>query len=190
MKVSASPFEAPVGTVRSGEKQADRLRGEERDAALHLVRATSSSQSVRAGLDSATKEALKQLAEKLKSEKDGDGAGEQPANGGSKRSLGENKHSNQQKATNSLAVEGTVVAAVSKLQKRFEIVRQQRGREVYRQASRERVIHEIESQLSQTDAESEDPLELILNLGADFLESDESAGAHAPPSKSALKRVA
>lgn len=63
MKVSAAPFEAPVGTTRSGDKASVKSKRDGREPSLHLVRSPASSQSVRAGLDSATKEALKQLAD-------------------------------------------------------------------------------------------------------------------------------
>jgi hypothetical protein len=181
MKVSASPFEAPIGTSRSGEKQAKHiLRGEERDASLYLVRSTSSSNSVRADLESATKEALKELVEKLKSEQDDESSGERHTDGGTKRAVAEKKNSSQPKETSSIVAEilisdvfasgansrlgsGSAFAAVSKLQRTFERVRQQRGREVYRQAARERALLEIESQLSRAGAEYGDPLELISN---------------------------
>jgi hypothetical protein len=63
MKVSAAPFEAPVGTTRSGDKASVKSKRDGREPSLHLVRSPASSQSVRAGLDSATKEALKQLVD-------------------------------------------------------------------------------------------------------------------------------
>lgn len=226
MKVSASPFEAPVGTTRSIEKASVKTKRDGRESSIHLVRSPAASQSVRAGLDSATKEALKELADRVEgssdesSEQTSEHSGQpQDHEADHRRREDHAKHlsgehggkSREPLEPSSLQTEPQVLAAVVRLQDRFELARMRRGREVYRQVLRDQAMSQIEEQFREN-LESratlrgtfneggltgglDDALESILEFGADFLESEKDAKSFedtknllAP--RASLKRVA
>lgn len=170
MKVSAAPFEAPVGTTRSGDKASVKSKRDGREPSLHLVRSPASSQSVRAGLDSATKEALKQLADLAGDSEEEPAEQEHGSQGdGKKRDSRNHPRKNPERGpardprpdkAPSKAEEKTreplepealqpvlqSVNAISRLQEQFEAVRKLRGREVYRQVLRDQAMSQIEDQ--------------------------------------------
>ena len=208
MKVSASPFEAPVGTARSGDKATMKTR---RDSSLHLVRSPSASPSVRAGLDSATKEALRQLAD-LVQDQSPDGQQEdkdQDKANHSRRDSSDDESRSEKETKNlkpiepsSLQAEPGALAAVVRLQNRFDHARKQHGREVYRQVLRDQAMSRIEEQFREnleagraSGGDFDDALELVLNLGAEFLEVEGGDEGFSPAESSiapraSLKRVA
>jgi hypothetical protein len=190
MKVSSSPFEAPIGVVRPDSTKTDRTRIEGRDSELHPFRSPAAAKSVRAGLDSATKEALRQLAEQLDSEKEKERNTEREDHEDHHKKHHhkkdhqkerEKKQSGSQQMIQSqmlhesgaflAACTGSRLVAITKLRLRFEKIRQKRGQEVYRQEARSRIIREVEIRLANSDEHL--PAESF-SAGVDFLPTDES----------------
>lgn len=212
MKVSASPFEAPVGTTRSGERAEIRSQREGRETSLHLVRSAAASRSVRAGLDSATKEALKQLADLVQnqSEQNSEESSDQSQNSSSgqqEKRREKDEHPRDPLEPSALQAEPKTVAAVTRLRDRFESARQQRGRELYRQVLRDQAMAQIEDQFRENlharqaagGGGLDDALDRLLSIGAEFLDGDGDAGGSAASdvskeatlsSRVSLKRVA
>lgn len=208
MKVSASPFEAPVSGDLSKAKSASKIQREKREASLHLVRSPSSSASVREGLDSATREALKELAHRLSDDGAENDTSEQkdrePQQPIDDQASAEEKIAEAKEMSEipdglaRLTTDPKLQSAMARLQERLALVRRERGREVYRQVLRDEAMLMIEDQLrdnlsQQTrdvDGEDEDldALGLLLNLGADFIDAE--SGSQQASGARALKRVA
>lgn len=164
MKVSSAPFEAPIGSASRGNASNGLPRASTEKASLHLVSAPTAKSSVKAGLDSATKDALLRLAklakEKENEKKNEDEKEKRQSNDQAKRRVNSANviSANDVVAIESvkefqpafLSVESTApsVEVLERVRLKFEAARKHVGRNVYREAVKRQTLVELEKEFN------------------------------------------